>query len=50
MWRMNTVTSLSANGVDKANTDALIKAGADMYETDKVQIEALIRSICDERF
>ena len=50
MWRMNTITSLSANGVDKANTDALIQAGADMYKKDKEQIEALIRAICDERF
>lgn len=54
MLRMNINTSLSANGVDKANTDALIQAGEDMYnkglDHDKEQIEALIRSICDERF
>jgi len=50
MFRMQIVTSLSANGVDKANVDGLIKAGDDMYEKDKSEVEALIASICDERF
>ena len=50
MHRMQIVTSLSPNGVDKANVDGLIKAGDEMYQNEKESVEALIRLICDEKF
>lgn len=50
MWRMQIVTSLSANGVDEANVKGLIETGDKMYQKDKNQVEALIREICDQEF
>ena len=48
--RMQTVSTLSMDKVDKASIDLLLNAGDQMWSENKDEVQQMIREICDDRF